>query len=139
MATDVQRAGNMTSVIPDYVEEGERLTAHVLSVSGSSATLRLPDGALLHASLENGAVFEPGQNVRFLVTRRESTEATLLIEQVVQEVGAQESVLEHRAANFFHALQLTITKEALHLFERIIAAHPGIPPESAAFLAANGI
>jgi len=141
------------------LKEGESVKAEVLSSIKGAVMMKMEDGQTFKARLDPDVALSPGDRVLLELTGKESGIASLSVR--VEEKAAGETV--HGAAgetasgtagqtrlvrgfedktllpyaSKLAEMNISVTEETARLMRELMARHPGMTPEEAAFLAAN--
>ena len=125
------------------LSEDDVIQARVLSVGDGTASLRTADGALLHASLENGTMLSPGTNVYLLV--RDSGSDITVMTPVNPGLDAMSATSQQISSDpllnaiFDQLVSLGYepTEEMMVTMNQLLAETPNITLQEAAFFAAQ--
>ncbi|MDR3278375.1 MAG: flagellar hook-length control protein FliK [Oscillospiraceae bacterium] len=135
-----------TAGLPSAMAEGDSIEAKVLSVSDGGAQLKTADGYIFHARLDGGARLSEGETVTLVVGEKGDGVIFMSVARPDAYPGAETArgaaAPDAALASFtgtLTSLNLPVTDETVARMRALLAANPALPPDEAAFLAANGI
>ncbi len=133
---------------------GDTVTAQVVDTDASGATLALPDGTKLHASMQAGQSVEVQDSLQLRLSSTEGGAARLRLlsinsQPISAEVPLRDIELMQlrlpasranlAASSLFHNLQLPLTADTMARYNQIMQQPSSLLPEQAAVLAASDI
>ena len=133
----------LTANLPFTVEQGDRISARVLSSGDGTANLKTTDGSIIRAKIEEGVNLVEGETISLIVSEKNGDRITLnLIRSNPQRGETASGVYTERNATFAQQLRdmgLPVNERTLANMESIVRMNPDMPLDKAAFLAANNI